>query len=151
MNIWKQLFGGRKKSSIPAPSNQKVKSVAEIFSDVYGPMDKATADKVLDDMHKEMGQKKCDVCGRISCRPGVDGYLESDLAGKPVRLFRAGAKHLAKAQNLSARAYAQVHALSIGPKTQFGRCICHECISDYWGAIEQSDTPTGIPNVIWNE
>jgi hypothetical protein len=91
--------------------------------------------------------KKCDVCARVECRPGLDAYLESDLAGKLVGIRRAGAKHLAKADNLGARAYAQYHALSVGPKEQFGRWICRDCVRDYWGSIERAAVPDWT--VIW--
>jgi hypothetical protein len=96
--------------------------------------------------------KRCDVCGMIRCRPDLDGYVESDLAGKPVRSLRAGATHRSEAESLAARAYATVHAPCIGPKTLFGRWICRDCVLDYWGIIERGDAATGAGmKVIWNE
>jgi hypothetical protein len=96
--------------------------------------------------------KTCAVCARNVCRPSSDGYLESDLAGKPVGPLRPGASHQRQAENLAARAYAQVHALSIGPKTQFGRWICHDCVLDYWGVIKRLDpSPGESMKVIWDD
>jgi hypothetical protein len=147
MNIWKRLFSGGKKPSTPATSERKAESVADIFRDLYGPLDEATAEKALDEHNREMGRKRCYVCGWH--KPAVEVYLDSDLAGKPTGIHRAGAKHLSQAEKLAAIAYANVHALSIGPKTQFGHRICQDCVLDYWGAIKRSDMTASPP--IWNE
>ena len=154
MSIWRKLFGSSSKPPTtadspkpPAPqSQQKVKSTFDIFKDVYGPIDQAAADKALDEIHKRKGYKRCYVCARIACRPDFDGYLESDLAGKPTGIHRAGAKHLERAERLAALAYATVHALSIGPKSKFGRWICSDCVSDYWGVIYRADETTRTPS-----
>jgi hypothetical protein len=95
--------------------------------------------------------KRCSICARVTCRPGLDGYLESDLAGKPVQTLRAGAKHRQRAETLAALAYATVHAPSIGPKNEYGRWICSDCVLDYWGSIEQCATTTEPANVMWEE
>lgn len=146
MNFWKRLFSGDSKRTMTARPEQEVKSLADVFDDLYGPWT-ATADErgqIFEGMRKEMGYKNCQVCAKVACKPGIDDYWQSDIAGKQLGVRRAGATHRAEADRLSALAYAQVHAPSgsFGPKTEFRCWICRDCVLDYWGVIERSDAST---------